>query len=272
MTTIVSNGDYLIADKRTTTSMGAKQHREDASSKIHHRIKATYASKEVSAYAFSGNVQVFQRMNRVIEKTKCFDALIEVGQCLNLAGEATIGMLLLYKEGGCVRIVFNSRRNGKDASEVSSFGNVVITECPRGSYLGIGSGWHRFVHSSVYMVATPTVLDAFLFGAYLDDGSSTDYDVFGREENALISRNVPSEEEVKTTMARVEAGMRMYTGPQAALQRSRSQGALLYPGRVNAMQISSVTYTAVELVQQSLLRGSSNARKSRRNHAPFQNG
>lgn len=69
--------------------------------------------------------------------------------------------------------------------------------------LGSGSRYNRCLVDAAFKEGKITLLDVFLYGSHLDQSSSTDYSVYGFEENHLYATVRPDAETVMASYNKV---------------------------------------------------------------------
>lgn len=221
MTHIVSNGKYLIADKRTSFMNGAsgdgtgkvpgtrRSHFcRDDSIKItipKERLvvsKSVAANKEpklIKAVAMSGSnlpdymhpVRLLLRIGDLTEYAAMLNA--------NAFAQTSFSMMALVEDGSvCVL------QRSKVRDEIRwSITTTSADEFAKGAYVAMGSGSEHRLLEEVYKKKEITLLDAFFYGSHLDRASTTDYSVYGLEEAHFFATVRPTEADVRESYNKV---------------------------------------------------------------------
>ena len=211
MTTILTNGEYLIGDHRLTVGMGADRRGIDIntgnSSRLgyltDHRVKIhllddkvkLFNPKNTSDYAVAfGLAGSSVEINKVIELTRVMKSssieLRVLGDKITAIRNpsVTFGMLVLFKSGACGTITFTPMGNGSK-STTKLF--------PKGKIVSIGSG--STIHKALgdLLPKDITAEELIILSAGSDKHTSPSYSVYGRNENILYSIVRQRPDEVK---------------------------------------------------------------------------
>lgn len=200
MTTITSNGHFLIADKRTTVvnSENSTSYGSVTKIVIPENSLAINGDK-VLAYAISGNATIAYP----IFKNSPTSDIIELGYFITKGikswGENHgFSLLAVLESGSNMELNFDFTAN-KNSWNCTVYEKGVV--CSTGS----GSTIIRNFHTADILksFARAHILDIHLFQAAFDSGSSTDYDVYSLEENKLITDCRPTKQAVQESIDRV---------------------------------------------------------------------
>ena len=214
MTTIVTDGDFLIADMRTSSPLvvptaprvhfkGQKVFR-DTTCKIVIPINLWAGGQQVVAYAFSGATYLF----------RYFDNLAAYKDRVDLEGQAkllnkTIGMsdndtatgVFLLADGTQHLIWISVNQGGLSIRQ---------QHLKKKGIFAYGSG--SVVWSKLWLHANRplTALQVFHFCAHTDKASSNNYSAYSREENKLFAAVFPPEIEVAEGVGSTHAALLLY--------------------------------------------------------------
>ena len=208
MTTIVSNGYYMIADKRTTfSSAPAKtpclksqvkgfsykrvpgRARMDGATKLIPEPIATYNGKKILSIAGSGSVSAIIEVMNLLTYLKLEDLISFKARQGGCGGQVKV---ILITEDFYSHIVDFTQHHAHRPSEKSY---------KPGTLAAVGSGGAFLMDIQERLnnqLNKVDILNAFLFASNSDIASSNCYDVYGTREQKYFSNVVPSHEEVAT--------------------------------------------------------------------------
>lgn len=226
MTTITSNGYYLIADKRQTSTHTVNQHNSSegvrsrtVSSHNDHTVKIyanlgdgfTIQGETVVAYAISGSVitgERFMEAAKGLPLEKFIDSYAALTDLRSTADSFSVVMVSESKK--TYRIVLGVEvRNNRVARKfnIDGYGSGYVL------FEGSGSGLiYRLVKSGSISysrnIRNQHPLNVHLFMASTDKSSSYTYDVYGVDEGKLVIGLEPSSEAVQEAVDAISAGVK----------------------------------------------------------------
>lgn len=221
MTHIVTDGKYLIADKRTTFSAGnhkrhqsdpgsnRREFRRDDSVKLYlptSKILLSNTAEDDTAnriklVTLSGTVPVGG--GHPIKILASLGSLYEYRRFLNSSVFANQSFtLLVVTENNSVTTLNREMTDDGCMWRMHTHSSSRFTN---GGYLAMGSGsqYNRSLIDAAFKEKKITLLDLFLYGSHLDPGCSTDYSVYGFHENHLYTTVRPDEEMVSAAYNKV---------------------------------------------------------------------
>lgn len=227
MTTITSNGYYLIADKRQShkrringnnLSQGVKtftvRSYSDSAVKIHAVLGEDYTlgGQVIVAYAIAGCLNTADKFMEAakgipLEKfTKAYTTLIP----LDSADESFSIVLISKDKHTHVIEISTSSKNGSLSNKytVSSYAPGGVKFEGSGSSL-IDQLFNRGALNYQEFAKKQHPLNLHLFNTSTDDGSSNSYDVYGVEEGKLIIGLEPTIEAVQEAVDLISAGIKL---------------------------------------------------------------
>lgn len=190
MTTVFSDGSFLVADKRASVTYkafdaNAPRLTKEFSTTSHEHSKIyipkgkitcwsskEQAHKEVAAIAFAGSTHFAEA-------------------CINSA-EAGIDMFRVFqvarnfdKEGGSFVAICKDGTTVKQT--MSPNGAVHVYMNKKGSVMGCGSGNHE-ISSALELIPRSKIrlMDAFVYAVHCDKNSNNRFDLFSLKENKLM--------------------------------------------------------------------------------------
>ena len=217
MTHIVVGDGYMIADKRTTfysgahVSVGKKAGSKRAMFYRDDTVKIVIPTEKmiceisrdnpipVVALSMSGSYK--DNYMHPVELVKQFYCLNKFTDLLN-NGAFNIDnfSIMAFLADGSV-VVISESISGKKRTHWNT-----IRHHGDKMYKSIGSGaFTNKLLEPLYKQGKITILDAFIYGSYMDPHSSVNYSVFGLKENMLYTSINPSEEEQKTVVEKVHS-------------------------------------------------------------------
>lgn len=206
MTTIVSNGYYMIADKRTNFGSSAvkhpvltseckdfkfsrpsRRHFNDEVTKLVPEPKTMYGEKKVLAIAGSGNVETINDMLSCLEYMT-IDQLVKLK---SRSGQSRqyVQLLFITEDFHTHQISFTTVDQAAPTERTYQPGKIVA----------IGSGGvilMEFQDRLQVRLEKTHLLNLFLLGTNTDEHSSNCFDVYGAQEKKYFSNIMPSHEEV----------------------------------------------------------------------------
>lgn len=201
MTTILTNGEYLIGDHRLTIGVNPKSRAIDVNTggtarlgllsdhrtKIHlfkDMLSIMHPEKHSDRGVAFGMAGSSIEIDKVLELMRFSSANVieprvlgnKIASICNPIG--TIGMLILFESGASCTIVL---------SAMSNIGRPVVKLFPKGKIVSIGSGStiHKALGDLIPKDITPEEL--MILSAGSDKHTSPSYSVYGRNENILYS-------------------------------------------------------------------------------------
>lgn len=226
MTTITSNGYYLIADKRQTHTRTVNQRNSsdgvrcrtvssysDHTVKIHTNLADQYTiyDETVVAYAITGDATAgdrFMSAAKGVSLEKFADIYTLLSDLRSSSNTFSIIMVTKSKKTFSIDIGIRVMNN----TIVRSFD---VEEYPPGYniFYGSGSGLinrlaNRGCISHKNHIANLHPLNIHLFNASTDKSSSCTYDVYGVDEDKLVIGLEPSIEAVQEAMDAVSSGIK----------------------------------------------------------------
>lgn len=224
MTHIVTDGNYIIADKRASFMSGSgaiqagvtpgtkrAQFRRDDSVKIILPKDEIYVNKkETRACNYSPTVAIAMAGGHGNIHNHPLNMLMKIGdmtEYVKLLNANTFTntdfTILALSQNGDVHVISDAVRNNAVTWGITT---TPAKSLANGTYISIGSGgFQKRLLEAPYKKKDITLMDAFFWGSYLDKSSSLDYSVYGREENHLFCTVKPSEEVVKASVDKVHA-------------------------------------------------------------------
>lgn len=217
MTTIITDGNFIIADKRTSGvwSPGSSSCRSkkrpakvatDVTEKIvilEHKEPVTFKNKKVVAMAFSGSVNVGDQMISVVKKTKVINHYFDQLSVMPTTNHTATSFILVFEDGSS-QVIRTSILPNKEKIHI----NYLPVETV-GNFSSIGSG------SGLYKVLLPyfpkdikekiTLLDLFFFMVHTDEASSDNYDVFCMKERKLVRNCKPTKAAVLESVLKIQS-------------------------------------------------------------------
>lgn len=213
MTYLITDGQYLIADKRSSFTIGMvtasnknkaggtrKRTRRDDAVKIITYTDAFYKENRVVAGAFSGTYSSpGAHLLNILTTMKDLDMMVKLITDGAIKPESA-GVLFCLDDGSFLSLKGSYNENGIkytfQKAAAGSFKNRIL--------LSDGGGAHySHLLNPLYEDGKITLLDAFFFGAHFSDSCTTDYSVYGVEENHLFTTVQPSAETVKESIDKV---------------------------------------------------------------------
>lgn len=209
MTTIISNGYYMVADKRTTlpaprqkktTSLESRcenfKHSRppvtgylDETTKLIPEPKTTYNDKKILCLAAAGSVSVINYQLALL-------AHMTMDQLLKLNSSTDGG------EGGCSFIFITEDFHTHKVHYAAGHDDPIsMSSFPPGTNVVLGSG-----NSIINVIDRRLpgvfnkvhILSLFLFTTNTDKGSSNCFDVYGCREAKYFCKIIPTHEEVRS--------------------------------------------------------------------------
>lgn len=205
MTTIVSNGYYMLADKRTTFTSSAIHHPEltsgyegfkfsrpsrryhnDEVTKLVPEPPTTYGKKKVVAIAGSGDVDMINELLSYLEHMTV-EEMVKV-KARSSRASGYVQLLFITEDFHTHRISFSK---GDGAISERSY--------RPGSLAATGSGGvmlMEFQDRMQHRVEKTHILNLFLLASNTDPASSNCFDVYGAQEKKYFCNIIPTPEEV----------------------------------------------------------------------------
>jgi hypothetical protein len=214
MTTIITDGNFLIADMRTTTPIWLeggvrttfKNQRayRDTTCKIILPLMMHAGQEQVLAAAFCGSTLLYAYYDNLAASKTPVNLDVE-GMRLNGVHVgphewSTQGVFLLAN--GTLYVLDLSVVNGRYAVRKKHLK-------PKG-VLGFGSGGSFWDRISCMATKPITPLQAFHFCAHLDKTSCNNYSVYSRAHHEMYAAVIPSEDEVRDAITSTQDSLQFY--------------------------------------------------------------
>lgn len=203
MTTIVANGDYLIADHRITWTEDSYRRfdlKSDNPEEVKDQtldtfLKVTLPTKKlkllvnrqkVLAWAISGTVSNQKRFGALVEYTAIISPegldLGTVGRRIDyILAQPTANLVGITEDGLAFRY---------------SFTNGAIYIAKNSSEIVVAGSGGSYAKDAIHLNKNASIIDIFSYASYMDKHSSTSYSVFGRKENIMHRAVFPSQKEI----------------------------------------------------------------------------
>ncbi len=221
MTTILTDGNYIIADKRVTTTLNLssstdkKEHLvyTDVQMKITPVKEVYYAGQAISCMAFSGDAGLITRIkDRVLVGNMAsnkgeFQPKRSID--LNLVLDAISASISKSSEPRSVSMFALCQDSDTywafSCKEADGNSQIDAELRESGCISGIGSGLDLFSEINPYLIMPPHLIDLFMFCAHTDDQSSVIHDIYGKKEKVMIMNSRPTDEEVERSVNHVQS-------------------------------------------------------------------
>lgn len=195
MTTIFSDGNFLIADKKTTVTVDNKDARGGSTGKtstiylencpkiiipdekVTCKIGLRGKAREVAALAFAGDSSYCHKVMTCVDKGYDLYDVMYLGGAFYAKDPGHV--VAICKDGTTIRVASNKNATGTTTK---------ATGARNGLILGAGSGFHTIEHALKNMNITKlSAMDAFTYAAFCDQFSNTRCDVYSLKENKLFT-------------------------------------------------------------------------------------
>lgn len=207
MTILISNGNFLIADKRATredsseiieddiaksTKVTVTNYRDDIC-KVFQPKHCLIRDLRVRAFAFAGTYsRMLGLIKMVARRTQDFqldELIIDLNTFGVFRGEGRLTMLAIAEDGSTWRF-----KCGQDAT-------VQIDVAEAGEIMGAGGSsliYTALAGTVNKWTTADTALNFFLAGAYNNKGCSTIYDAYSLQEDRIVRNCRPSDAVAKS--------------------------------------------------------------------------
>lgn len=219
MTTIVSDGNYVIADRRGThrisvrRQINTKSESKLLNARVDEHLKLltpqnfVYENDVIKCFASSGSamyLNMVQRLARTNRRNIDLDhilASLHMLECGNLSLRATF--LVLCERTGLSKFAIHPSNGHFNVS----WQNLDTRD---GKYHFIGSGSNVWEQFEPLLSRPVSMLDAFLFTAHLDPASVENYSVYSLKDNELYVEVIPSREDIQKAVETVQKSLNFH--------------------------------------------------------------
>ncbi len=206
MTTIVTNGHYLIADHRVTNNFKIEssthviENQKETMYDTHNKIfvipidkVVTLKDKRIKAFAYAGSAGVYAYLVELIKTSK--DTNINLYQALRTLSKYEHGQFIAvnYDSTSTKAILKGFHNNGSYLQCVNEIGKLII----------VGSGSEPVSELLFKIGSGYNIVDAFHTAVMFDNYTSPSFSVFGVEENHLFTNVLYPIEEIKKSFDRI---------------------------------------------------------------------
>lgn len=218
MTTIITDGNFLIADRRTSSTHRIRNKwypvKTDDTVKIHLSTMATYGGKRVKAMAGAGDgyfCESYEHMLKSFDSEKHaieLETYHEILRKQSMPSGASAARILLLMEDATV-LVFDVKIHHMPSNKANRPSIRTMATKP-GSIVALGSGgyvWdalHKFTNSKL------DAIDVFTFCTHINEGSSDSYSAYSLKEDHLYTQVNPTPQDVEERVKRVHGALELY--------------------------------------------------------------
>lgn len=231
MTTIFTDGKFMIADRRSTRSVISKdviassgrrnsnyEFSTDATVKLTVPPNMKFRGKQIACMATAGDGYIGDHFRNLaaVKRPMDLDALLDGidGMPCNTS-ETSATILALFKNGEIRSFEIRSRfENRVHVYAVKDKEHPLGPGYPTLYSVGSGSSYWGKIASSI--VKPVSMLDVFLFSTHLDPYSVESYSVYSLEEDHLYTHVNPSGEEVEAAIKRIQDATVFYNPSRKA--------------------------------------------------------
>lgn len=208
MTTVITDGLYMIADKRLTHTF-----RIDLDQTVERVVSGDYSVKivqpefnfllgqRVAAIGFSGVASMITSTMTLIKKTEDLDQVFQSINLLGLTEKIKMEALVVMTDGYIYLV---------KVGDIPVGSPVTYNGFRAGSVVAIGSGSALSYHVAKLSTKRIHLQDIFLFLVHFDDSSSVTHDAWSLAQNLLVTDIPVTKEQEKAAVDRFEQSVQFY--------------------------------------------------------------